>query len=147
MTLVDILKRATSTAKDHVLGNLSIAAEKTGGENPFGDKTLRLDQEAENLIVNTLLDSESSFSILTEEKGMIAPQVKPEYLAIIDPIDGSVNLERGIPLCSIGISIVPYVKSMSTRDIEISIVDSIFTDEVYIARTHRLNRVVSLSLG
>ena len=34
--------------------------------------------------------------------------VKPEYLAVVDPIDGSANLERGIPLCSVGVSAIPY---------------------------------------
>jgi myo-inositol-1(or 4)-monophosphatase len=134
MTLEEILKKAISSAKNHVLENLSIAREKTGEENPFGDKTLRLDQEAEDLIIRTLQDSGISFSILTEERGAIAPESNAEFIAIIDPIDGSVNLERGVPLCSIGIAVVPMKDLMTTDDVEISIIDSIFTQETYIAR-------------
>jgi myo-inositol-1(or 4)-monophosphatase len=61
------------------------------------------------------------------------PEKRPEYLAIMDPIDGSVNLERGIPLCSIGLSAVPYAESMQTDDVEVSIIESIFTKETYVA--------------
>ncbi len=52
---------------------------------------------------------------------------------VLDPIDGSTNLERGIPLCSVGISAVPMSDSMSTDDVEASVIDSFFTDETYVA--------------
>ena len=42
-------------------------------------------------------------------------------------------MKRGIPLVSIGIAIVPYSDSMSSDDAEISIIDSVFTDETYVA--------------
>ena len=129
------MKKALSAAKTHVLENLQIAREKTGEVNPYGDKTLILDLQAENEILDVIGSSSTSFAILTEERGMIAPEHSPEYLVIIDPIDGSANLERGIPLVSAGISAVPYSESMSTDNVETSVIMSFFTDETYVART------------
>ena len=114
MTLIRDIKTACSAAKRVVLENMEIATEKTGKMNPYGDETLLLDKKAEDHAVQILQESSTVYSILTEERGLIIPKMKPEYLAIIDPIDGSTNLERGIPLCCIGISIIPFKDSMTT---------------------------------
>ncbi len=133
MTLMQVLRRAVETAKKNVLNNLDLAAEQIGTVNPFGDKTLLLDQQAEDIIVEVLRESGMQFDIMTEEQGVIKTEANPEFLAIVDPIDGSANLERGIPLCSIGISVIPFSNTMTTDDVTLSIIDSIFTDETYVA--------------
>lgn len=133
MTVAKTIKDAVSAAKTCILDNLDQAAELTGEVNPYGDKTLLLDTKAEDEIIEVLHSSDISFDILSEEKGLLKTARKPEYLALVDPIDGSANLKRGIPLVSIGISIVPYSESMTSDDAEISIIDSVFTDETYIA--------------
>ena len=133
MSVMKDLKKAVEVAKRTVLDNLDSSTIKTGEENPFGDKTLLLDQSAEDNVVEILQASDTTYSILTEEKGMIESETSPEYLIVLDPIDGSANLERGIPLVSVGISAVPFKERMTTDDVEISIIDSFFTDEMYIA--------------
>ncbi|TFH06643.1 MAG: hypothetical protein E4H14_10375 [Candidatus Thorarchaeota archaeon] len=133
MTALKTLKDAVSKAKTCILDNLEQAAEFTGNVNPYGDKTLLLDIKAEDEIIDVLLNSGIAFDILSEEKGLLKTARKPEYLALVDPIDGSANLKRGIPLVSIGVTIVPYGESMSSDDAEISIIDSVFTNETYVA--------------
>ena len=133
MTALRTLKDAISAAKTNILDNLGQASELTGDINPYGDKTLLLDLKAEEAIIEVLHSSSISFDILTEEKGHIKAKRRAEYLALIDPIDGSANLKRGIPLVTIGIAIVPYNDMMSSDDAEISVIDSIFTKETYIA--------------
>ena len=133
MTLFRILQDAVESAKGVILENIDIAREQSGSVNPYGDKTLLLDLRAEDAIIDVLSSSGTFFEILTEEKGFIKNEREPEYLALIDPIDGSANLERGIPLISIGISVVPFKDMMTSDDVEISIIDSVFTDETYIA--------------
>ena len=133
MTLIDIMRNAIGEARKAVLENLDRAAMQTGDTNPFGDRTLLLDINSEKEMIRVLQDSNVTFAILSEEHGVFEPSKKPEYLAIIDPIDGSANLERGVPLCSVGISIVPFADKMTTDDIEVSIIDSYFTEETYVA--------------
>ncbi|MFW9919388.1 MAG: inositol monophosphatase family protein [Candidatus Thorarchaeota archaeon] len=137
MTVMSELLSAVGAAKDIVLNNLDSVAMKTGGQNPFGDNTLLLDQSAEDAIISVLESADTVYMILTEERGLIKPKKTPEYLAVIDPIDGSTNLERGIPLCAVGISALPYSETMNTDDAEISIIDSFFTKETYIAETEK----------
>ena len=128
---------AIESAKKVIIENMNIAKEQTGVLNPYGDMSLLLDIKAEDAIIGVLSSSSTDFEILTEEKGYIKCDNKPEYLALIDPIDGSANLTRGIPLVSIGISVVPYTSSMTSDDAELSIIDSVFTDETYVAVTGR----------
>ncbi|KXH77185.1 MAG: hypothetical protein AM326_05595 [Candidatus Thorarchaeota archaeon SMTZ-45] len=135
MTLLQTIIGAIDSAKAVIIENIDMARERTGELNPFGDKTLLLDRKAEDVIVNVLSSSNENFEMFTEEKGFIKLEGKPEFLALIDPIDGSANLERGIPLASIGISIVPYKEKMTSDDVEISVIESIFTDETYVAVT------------
>ena len=134
MTLVRILKNALLSARRAVVDNLFRRSETTGTSNPFGDQTLMADRLSEDEIVRVLDESGTSFIIVTEERGLIDSGRKPEYLAIVDPVDGSANLERGIPLCSGGISVLPFSERMTTDDIEISVIESYFTNETYIAQ-------------
>ncbi len=135
MTILRIVQDAIAAAKTVIIENLDKAAQRTGDMNPFGEQTLLLDRKAEDTIIEVFSGSSTDFDILTEEKGFIKIRKKPEYLAIIDPIDGSINLERGIPLSSIGVSVVPYKDAMTSDDIEISMIDSLFTNETFTAIT------------
>jgi len=133
MSLLDTAKKAAKYARKLVLDDLENASELTGGENPFGDATLLLDKQAEDTIIEVLRDSKYDFTVLTEEVGEIDLSENPEYVAIIDPIDGSTNLSRGIPLCAVGISIAPFDYHLTTSDVEISVITSIFNEEEYVA--------------
>ncbi len=133
MTLLSILKDAVESAKRVVLENLDRASESTESLNPFGDLTLATDRMAEDEIIRVLRESSSSFSILTEERGLVQAKGRPEFLAVVDPVDGSANLERGLPLCCGGISVIPFSDEMTTDNAEISVISSYFTKEVYVA--------------
>ncbi len=133
MSLLKVLLDATNAAKEIVLDNLDTVKDHTGNKNRYGDQTLVLDIKAEKEIIRILNESGTSFNFLTEEQGYLELCKEPEYLAIIDPIDGSSNLEREIPLCSSGISLIHYSKILNTDDAEMSIIDSVFTKETYIA--------------
>ena len=133
MTLLKVLLDATKAVKELVWENLDRATDYTGNKNRYGDRTLVLDIEAEEEIIRIIRESGVAFNFLTEEQGYLKLSDTPEYLAIIDPIDGSSNLERNIQLCSSGICIVPFAESLTTDDAEISVVDSIFSRETFVA--------------
>ena len=135
MTLTRDLAKAVDAAKDAIMNNLTESAKLTGETNQYGDKTLLLDLKAEDAIIEVIRQLDTPMMILSEEQGLIMPEDRAEYLAVIDPIDGSANIERGIPLCSIGISAVRYSEKMTTDDAEISIIKSVFSDETFIADT------------
>jgi myo-inositol-1(or 4)-monophosphatase len=133
MTITRDLAEAVDAAKNAILNNLAESTKLTGEINQYGDKTLLLDLKAEDAIIEVIRQLDTPMMILSEEQGLIMPEDRPEYVAVIDPIDGSANIERGIPLCSIGISAVRYSDKMTTDDAEISIIESVFSDETFIA--------------
>ncbi|UCE09176.1 MAG: inositol monophosphatase [Candidatus Thorarchaeota archaeon] len=133
MSLMSIIEDAIGAARNRVLGNLEHVSERTGELNPFGDNTLVLDESSEEDIINVFRDSKKDFAILSEEHGLVTTDKDPDYIAIVDPIDGSTNLERGMPLCTVGISVAPFSRDATTEDIEISVIDSYFTEETYVA--------------
>ncbi len=73
-------------------------AIETGSRGSGGDRTLVIDQSAEDLVLAELdrLKAEGHrFVALSEERGAI-DYGDPEIRVIIDPIDGSLNAKRGI---------------------------------------------------
>ena len=68
------------------------------------DIKLRADMEAENIIKSILLD-ESSFPILAEESGK-SKEILDETFWVVDPLDGTANYARDIPLCCVSIALI-----------------------------------------
>ena len=68
------------------------------------DIKLQADVTAENLI-KSLLEDESSFPILAEESGKSEKDLN-ETFWVVDPLDGTANYARGIPLCCVSIALM-----------------------------------------
>jgi len=71
------------------------------------DSKLLADRESENIIVD-ILSSQSDYSILTEETGLVKQSSKSasnDPFWVVDPLDGSVNFSREIPMCCISIGL------------------------------------------
>jgi myo-inositol-1(or 4)-monophosphatase len=69
------------------------------------DVKLALDRESEMRIV-ALLQKQSDFPILSEEMNKTwSPEIYPSYHWIVDPLDGSLNYWKGIPLCCVSIGL------------------------------------------
>ncbi len=98
------------------------------GTGASGDKTLLADKKAEEELVRALLKVEG-LKVLSEEAGERGdPRAK--LLAIVDPLDGSSNFERGIPFYCTSVSIA---EGSSLGDIAYGIVRNLVTGEVYSA--------------
>lgn len=67
------------------------------------DVKIEADIQSERIIIDYLM-KRSDFSLLSEEKGMIQRDIK-DYLWIVDPVDGSLNYTRQIPLCCVSIGL------------------------------------------
>ena len=93
------------------------AAQKAGdllAKNSFSlktelystDKDIKLEADiiAENYIKD-ILTKESDFSILAEESSMNF-KLKNETFWVVDPLDGTANYSRDIPLCCVSIALV-----------------------------------------
>jgi len=63
-----------------------------------------VDREAEAAIIHTIKKSYPEHSIVAEESGEIAG-TNPDYQWIIDPLDGTTNLVKGIPHFAVSIAL------------------------------------------
>ncbi len=70
------------------------------------DFVSEVDGAAEDAIIKTILDTYPDHSILAEESGAKGDQEKPEFLWIIDPLDGTTNFLHGFPKYSVSIALM-----------------------------------------
>ena len=56
-------------------------------------------------IIKDIINNDSNFGILAEESGMLSEE-SYKYLWVIDPLDGTANYSRNIPLCCVSIAIL-----------------------------------------
>jgi myo-inositol-1(or 4)-monophosphatase len=82
-------------------------AQETGTRGSGGDRTLEIDQNAEQLVfdqLDGLRDEGYQFCALSEERGVIDYGDR-DVRVIIDPIDGSLNAKRGIPSYALSVAV------------------------------------------
>ena len=75
--------------------------------NKDRDIKLQIDLDAEN-IIKEYLSANSSFSILGEETGLSGEL--DEFYWVVDPLDGTSNFFRDIPICCVSIALMHHTK-------------------------------------
>jgi myo-inositol-1(or 4)-monophosphatase len=73
---------------------------KNGPGDPFTEADLR----AEATVRHLLHQAEPSFGFLGEEGGLVAGE-DPDHVWMVDPLDGTMNFVRGVPLFAVNIAL------------------------------------------
>ena len=108
MNLLDLhqqIEIAKNAAKE--AGKVLLHKKESLNQSIFSsDKDIKLkaDIEAEN-IIKSILEKESSFPILAEESGKSKEHLD-ETFWVVDPLDGTANYARDIPLCCVSIALM-----------------------------------------
>ena len=98
------LDMAVEVARDASL-SISHDSDKSIAANPERDIKLEGDIRLNQLIV-CRLQEKSPYSVLSEEEGFSKGKLESkEYRWIVDPLDGSLNFSRDIPLSCISIAL------------------------------------------
>jgi myo-inositol-1(or 4)-monophosphatase len=102
-------RRAAAALRTMLAERVTIAERviETGTRGEGGDRTLEIDQAAEDVVfreLQRLHDAGARFTAVSEERGVVdfgsdALQV------VIDPIDGSLNAKRGLPHHALSIAV------------------------------------------
>ena len=79
------------------------------GSNPR-DTKLKADIKSEKLILD-ILNSESSYPVLAEETGKTSDDLG-DIFWVVDPLDGTANYNRNIPICCVSIGLVKNMKPL-----------------------------------
>jgi myo-inositol-1(or 4)-monophosphatase len=118
---LNIAKKAALTAGEMLLNQKGALNNSIFSSDR--DIKLEADIAAENVIKEIIKD-ESSFPILAEESGKSADNLGNIFWAV-DPLDGTANYKRNIPLCCVSIALVRDLKPV------IGVIYDFNNDEIY----------------
>lgn len=96
-----------------------------------GDSTFVIDEVAEETAENFLKKC-SDIACYSEDKGLVVFG-KPEYILIVDPIDGTRPAAVGLESCCVSVAASPYIETPRMKDIEIGCVKEIKNDTLFFA--------------
>ncbi|MEN3047758.1 MAG: inositol monophosphatase family protein [Candidatus Caldarchaeales archaeon] len=122
-----------------VYEDLSSRGEATRrlGRGGFGDVTMMADMMCEEAIISELtrgLGTER-VTIVAEESGIKEWRGTPDYVIVVDPIDGSTNLRKGIKCVSTGVAVACGERF---KDVMASGVLDLIHGELYLAAEDEL---------
>ena len=98
-----ILAKKAALKAGELLKNKKKEINEILNSNPK-DTKLKADIESENLI-KSIISSESTYPILAEESGKSSNDLGDVFW-VIDPLDGTANYNRDIPICCVSIGLV-----------------------------------------
>ena len=103
---LDLAKKAAKESGKLLLENREDFNQRLNSSSK--DTKLKADIESENLI-KSIITSQSSYQILSEETGKSSDDLG-EIFWVIDPLDGTANYNRDIPVCCVSIGLISNMK-------------------------------------
>ena len=96
--------------------------------------TMQFDRDAEDIIIQGLTESGLGFEVFTEERPTFSTDPSPAYRIVIDPVDGSNNVARGIMTAGVALAILPSDIPILPENVQWALVGNLFTGTVYQAQ-------------
>ncbi len=96
--------------------------------------TMQFDHEAEDIIINGLIESGHGFEIITEERPAFSTSTTPSYRIVVDPVDGSTNVSHGILTAGVSLAVLPIDEPISTECVRWALVGELYSGTVYQAQ-------------
>lgn len=96
-----------------------------------GHITMQFDRDAEDIIIHGLIESGLGFEVLTEERPPFSTVPAPAYRIVIDPIDGSTNIIRGIMTAAVSLAVLPVDAPILPAQVQWALVGELFSGTVY----------------
>jgi myo-inositol-1(or 4)-monophosphatase len=102
-----------------------------------GHTTLLFDREAEDIIIKGLIESGAGFEVISEERPRFVTSATPSYRIVIDPVDGSTNIARGILTAGVSLAVLSSDVPISPEQVQWALVGELFSGIVYTAQRGR----------
>lgn len=108
-------------------------ARKIEGVAHSGDVTFQLDVIAEQEVENFLIQKNFNLAYYTEDKGLVKNDPSPEWLLIVDPIDGTRPAFSGFESAVVSIALCPYSDCPTFKDITHAVILELKTGNLFYA--------------
>lgn len=113
---------------------LSASGGEVVGRAHSGDATFRIDEIAERRLSDFLRQTERPIACFSEDKGLVLPESgEPEWLLIVDPIDGSRNAKSGFEACMVSVALARYSENATLADVTHGLLREIVGDRIFYA--------------
>tara|TARA_B100001093_G_scaffold99617_1_gene91706 strand:- start:495 stop:1235 length:741 start_codon:yes stop_codon:yes gene_type:complete len=119
---INIAIKAAKSSGKLLLDSKSILNKETSSSSK--DVKLKADVSSESLI-KEIITSSSEYPILAEESGKSQENLG-EFFWVIDPLDGTANYNRGIPMCCVSIGLVHNMKPVA------GVIYDFINDDLYV---------------
>ena len=130
---IKLAKKAARQSGDLLINNKSEYNLRLNSNSK--DTKLKADIESENLI-KSIITKSSSYPILAEESGKSNDNLG-DIFWIIDPLDGTANYNRDIPVCCISIGLVKDMKPI------LGVIYDFNNDDMYVGDTYSKKSVMN----
>ena len=118
---LDTAKKAATKAGHILLSNKSNLNKILS--TPRKDTKLQADVSAE-AVIEDIIKSESTLPILAEESGLSSEKISSTFW-VVDPLDGTANYSRNIPICCVSIGLISDLKPV------LGVIYDFHNDELY----------------
>ncbi len=139
-TLIQLAYAIRKTVKPHIGLQTSRLVK---GKSISGDEAFEIDKIAEQAIEDFIRQHALQIAYYSEDRGLVKFG-KPEYVLIIDPIDGTRPAMAGFESCVVSIALAPYSDEIRLSDLIFGCILEIKNDRLFTATR---NGVVSVRKG
>ncbi|MEA2070896.1 MAG: inositol monophosphatase family protein [Asgard group archaeon] len=119
---------------------VQLQKKQTDNINITGERSYEIDLVMEQAVLDFLKQEEFPCIFLSEEWGKQLLTDDPKYIVLCDPLDGSNNFSRGIPLVCYGVAIARIREDKEKvffSDISAAAVRSFYTHEFFYAEANK----------
>ncbi|RLE92165.1 MAG: hypothetical protein DRN04_11045 [Thermoprotei archaeon] len=132
MSLLNDLKNIANQAAEKALKMFSSKESWRIVGKHGRDDTRLVDKTVEDFIVNIIFEKYDAV-VITEERGIIKRTDNPQYIFVVDPLDGSYNFIKGIPFTSISIAVAEYSENPRSKNVFVGVVKDVFRGDIFCA--------------
>ena len=135
MKIVEILKEGAKEVKDFLHSQIE---KSTYSVRNLKEIEVDLHRRTDNIIIEVLKKNSIPCVVLNDTSTMYGPiceeirigDDRPEYIVMVDSIDGSINFVKGFRNYSLALSVAGYDKNVKYKNIEYSLILNLVTGDV-----------------
>jgi myo-inositol-1(or 4)-monophosphatase len=118
----DYLLGLAEFVRERVLAGVDLAAgRRVRGYSPGGDAQFGIDEVAEQAVWIYITDHELPMAVYSEDRGLRQHGRSPDYLLVIDPIDGTRPAAAGLEMATVSIAVARLTKRPCLGDVEFAL--------------------------
>ena len=120
--------------RERVLPELgSHAGREHSGEGEGGDVTFAIDEMAETFMEEHLARHAPAVAFYSEDRGMVSPAGDPEWVLVVDPIDGTRPAMAGFEAACVSVAAAPLSDEPTLGDVQVGCVIEIKSGAIFVA--------------